>query len=651
VIKAGLIFTPYDATNTEVTFSLAPGGPTGVLSIGNDGKITATDVGNCGVLITSVDNPQVTNIRYVDVYNSSTSIDVKEETIYVDYQTVEPLDVTDLILDNYSFLPEGSTAERYSLESDNAEVAYIDNNGKVLVTGMGESTITVTLEYTDWLNQTKAYAGMAATEYELMTSATFTLVVTQGVSGFTIEVPDPMMIGNEYNIKLIPQPQGATVDLSQLTLTVTSSDKPEDWPYIMVSPANPTVDADGNILVNIFAIGFGQGNINVSYGEKFTCDPKPIDVAAMFGSPEGWMWLSLWGNIPANKMDEAMTAIGNSIEEIRSQELLMALDPQLGYFGDLYESGLQQGVAYKVKGTQETQVADAYPIYGAQILKQSQTVPLYKGWTWLANPYAYSDIYTLAEILPTATEGDRIVSQEDGFAEYNGQSWEGGLPYLQSGLAYLYYNNSEEAGSLTWPAETSLFSIEKLMNSFIPEEEQEEGEISETIIEQPIDAGPKGSRRHAPRQQGFWKYNPRQFRDNMSIIARVDELSDVEDYTIGAFVGDECRGEGKAVNGKMFITVHAQQGEQITFRLRNEQTGELFDLDQTVPMSLKLGSLKSPLRLSSQAVVTGINDATRLNNNEQITNKCFDLQGRQSYKGKGIRLERQADGTVRKVLK
>jgi hypothetical protein len=146
-----------------------------------------------------------------------------------------------------------------------------------------------------------------------------------------------------------------------------------------------------------------------------------------------------------------------------------------------------------------------------------------------------------------------------------------------------------------------------------------------------------------------WSYDHSRFANNMVMVAEMPELPNAEQYTIGAFVGDDCRGEGEFIDGMAFITVHCKNGEQVSFRLHNEATGEYYDIDQTVKSRQRIGSLQQPLLFTSeqiQQVVTGISDvktgATRA--------QCYDLGGRRTVNSK-VSIVRMANGTYRKVVK
>ena len=110
-----------------------------------------------------------------------------------------------------------------------------------------------------------------------------------------------------------------------------------------------------------------------------------------------------------------------------------------------------------------------------------------------------------------------------------------------------------------------------------------------------------------------------------TIVAQIADLENPEDYTIGAFVDDECRGMGKVVkDGKMMISVAGKAGETVSFRLHNEYTGEFVDIDSKVNYAQKLGSLKSPAVFEGG----GLTSISNINIDECDEVTYYDLSGR-----------------------
>jgi hypothetical protein len=148
--------------------------------------------------------------------------------------------------------------------------------------------------------------------------------------------------------------------------------------------------------------------------------------------------------------------------------------------------------------------------------------------------------------------------------------------------------------------------------------------------------------------RSVWHYDHTQFAGNMTMVASLADVENPEDYTIGAFVGNECRGEGSFDRGLAFITVHTDGGEEVTFRLHNELTGEYFDIDQTVTSTMRLGSVKAPVQLTSSNVVTGIATVEC----SAFSAESYDLNGRAvNGHAKGITIHKMQDGTMKKVVR
>ena len=131
---------------------------------------------------------------------------------------------------------------------------------------------------------------------------------------------------------------------------------------------------------------------------------------------------------------------------------------------------------------------------------------------------------------------------------------------------------------------------------------------------------------YASAEERFvWKYDGSKFANTMAIIAKVN-VENCEDYTVGAFVGDECRGEGKFINGLAFISVSGDAGETVTFRLYNRISREFVDLDCELEYTGIAGSVKAPVIMSTIEGTTGIIDINSVDSNS--IEAIYDLSGR-----------------------
>ena len=626
---------PEDATNKSYHF------------VGNnrivvaDGRVTLPTAGLGQVWAVADDGSGVeSNKKAFAAVNQAKDVTFAKD-ITVKY-TGSDVDISEEVKANITFDPANASRVNATVTSSNPDVATVDMtitntttntavNLGVTATAkaVGETTVTMAITYIDYLAELMDAAGG---QHRTTVERTFKIIVSEGLSGFEISstLPNPMVVGQSYTLTLTPQPEDAEFDPNGFEAWINGGGGLEDFAdiehqdngdgtySIIITPNYPSI---GNLVVN-----YTDGTTDLG---SVVGDGIEINVGVPTTLTKGWQWKTLWGAIETSADFAAHLGDGTDnryVDEVRSQSALMANDPVYGYYGELYDQGLQPGVAYKFNATTAVGIADAGIQQNGEILMKEKPQRLQKAWTWIGNPYVLS--HAISAAIPTATDGDRIVSKENGFAEYSGGEWTGTLTTLVPWQSYLYYNNSGAEKSFLWTAETDIPAASR-SNS--------------------------GVRFNAPRKvspQSAWQYDASPFRDNMSIVAVVNEqwAMDNEQWTIGAFVDGECRGEGLCIDGRMFITVHANQGEEISFRLRNELTGEQFDVDQTVRMQLMLGTLKAPYRLTSEGVATGVSNVQCTMNNVQ---ESFDLGGRavNATTTKGLTIRRSSDGKVRKVVK
>ena len=470
----------------------------------------------------------------------------------------------------------------------------------------GESTVTVTLSWADYSN----YDGTDATISQVQgTPKSFTVKIIKALEYFDITVTPSTDDPTRGTITLIPVPADADVDWSTVETPTIEDNDVYGWDNVVtVSGSNGSYTYDATLP--------GQYSVFISGNE-----PMPFEVPAKVSLASGWQWRSNpYGDVEAGESLE--TFFGDNLVEARTYDKLLYNDSEWGYWGSLKDEvsadipwAIAQAQMYKVK-MNAAQEAYLYGGNPGEDVSQS----LAPGWNWIGSPYLYDRL--LSNALSGGDEGMVIVSKADGSAEWNGQAWEGDLKVIRKGQGYLVYTPQE--GYL--PLMTEVFGG-------MPQGDE-------------TPAGARASKR------SFWSYDHTQFASNMTIVGEINEqcIMNNEQWSIGAFVGDECRGEGIIENGRAFITVHTDGGEQVSFRLRNELTGELYDIDQTVRSGAqRLGSLKAPVQLTSQAVVTGVNNVQCTMNNVQ---ESYDLGGRAvKATTKGLTIRRNADGKVVKVVK
>lgn len=329
-------------------------------------------------------------------------------------------------------------------------------------------------------------------------------------------------------------------------------------------------------------------------------------------NPTGWDWIYSPSYINFDDPTWLDDGAGNRVIEIRSQTDLLYNDATLGIFGSLYGLTPDDGM-YKIKADYtDADKAVIIDLSGDCTWERNPYKAIVKGYNWIGYPNEWdmtvADLNTLGNM---AYDGDQIIGK-NSFAEYDAASggWvANGDFYFQAGKGYLYYCTGENGIP-------NGFSFD-----FTPESSSE--------VTPPMGQSVALATQRAAAES-VWQYDAGQFADNMAIVAEIPQLDFPADYTVGAFVGDECRGKGSAVQGgKMMISVAGKAGERVTFRLHNELTGEFIDLNETLTYAQRAGSLKKPVVLTSDGITTNIAENIAP---EAAVEGIFDLSGRRVEK-------------------
>lgn len=414
----------------------------------------------------------------------------------------------------------------------------------------------------------------------------------ESLKGFKVDGYVEMVSTETRDFVLTPDPVDAEVDPSRVEVTIEDASVPEMWKSIV--DIVPTDETMLNYTIKPHSVGRATISVKLDGVEVAT---SYVGIGQRYMQKAGWKWTSLYsGGVSWNSPEYEL---GNVVEEIRSEDALLHNDPEYGYFGDL--NRLEPGECYKIKVKEEEPGLLNLRIYpgGYEDMRPyRQIVPM---WNWLGNPYQYDhDINSVFSTEDANANkfnvGDRIVSKDNGFAEYNGEKWTGTLTTLHAGLGYMYFNAASDTINMELKYEWNMPQGTPVMN--------------------------------APQhKQSVWTYNSAPFADNMTIVADLGNDYSAERFTVGAFVGDECRGEGEMIDGKCFITVHADKGETISFKLHDAVSGEMRTINEQMPFTKMAGSLRAPQRLTVGGIVTGITAADIASSGIAIVNGQITVQG------------------------
>ncbi len=534
-------------------------------------------------------------LYYIDII-SDENPQIKAQVTVVINQIEAPAEITLNIGETYSAALEGKITVLPVLEAESftytvapktaADAEGFDANGGAIKSGT--YTLLVTCD-----QNPKATAEITVT------------VVTPVVITFPARITLSKFKDTELELTLVDG------DLDPELLELRFMAMQDVMPGVSEPITYTAVSGSNNLKWNLRAHLVGYYSFEVLYNgqlmhniEDSEMSDAIVPVEIPFNN-DGWDWIFYPASYNLRTEDGNFKAwlnedANNRIIDLRSQTDLLYNDDTYGLFGSIDMLSSRDGM-YKIKA-KYADAADAMFVEteGDMYWDRYASKPINKGYNWIGYTNEWDitadEFNTINEINPAA-DGDMIIGKT-GFAEFDGTSgkWvaQNGF-YFQAGKGYIYYSTSEEEKDITFDVYPS---------------------VDDATAKQ----------RAARQMPSVWQYNAGAFADNMAMVAEISNLNNPEDYTIGAFVDGECRGEGNFVVGnKMMISVAGKAGEEVSFRLYNHITGEYSEIFETVKYGQKLGSLKKPVALTSPET-TGIRNLELGVSSSDA--QVFDMNGR-----------------------
>ena len=313
---------------------------------------------------------------------------------------------------------------------------------------------------------------------------------------------------------------------------------------------------------------------------QITVETQGNTVSQTITLNEGWNWIS-------HNLNENVDVPGGKAIRIVSQTEERINDPEYGWLGNL--NALKPATGYKVLMAEDGELSLDGTLFDAA----NTAVSLSQGWNWIGYPMRNSAYINDAFLKFNPQSGDIVVSQ-DGFSIYQDGEWTGELSVITPGKGYLYKSGSTKE-ALYNPNATPVASGVNVRNTA-------------------ADAAP-------------WTFNKYQYPNVMPVIATVyadDIATGAEEYLIGTFCGNECRGIGKAVNGLVMISVLGNDNEPITFKAYRKDGSQLYEIMESISFNADvIGSVNQPYHLD--IIVTGLSKVME-GNMENGT--IYDISGR-----------------------
>ena len=471
----------------------------------------------------------------------------------------------------------------------------------------------------------------------------------------------------KHTLTLSPVPDAVVLDPDRLDVGMLDWYNLQGLQSSEVESCTPNYRADGTIkdfTIVVRPLGFGSADLMIEYRDEVA---GTIDYSYNWGLTvnldmplhDGWNWSAFFeepngdftewddeGNpilesISYNSFNDADRFAGGLVDLRTQGGGYLHKDPVYGLFGQ-FDGGFINGAKINFDHSQAsglTYLADSTRIlYGIGYMSKyrggsaDRTPLIHQGWNWIGYPYLYDYSIELlgirtndpdsehAQLYGLPADGDILLAHDGSMLVYDGTAHEwltpdGGDYTFRYGQMYLYYTTRPDEPGVDhrfyWGAGAIRYPIYDLT---------EEASLAPS--------------RH--RERSEWTYDSHRFADKMAIIARLDGLDNLEDYSIGAFVGDECRGEGRAVKDWMFITLSGEAKDHVTFRLLDKRTGLSYPLSESLRFGMLEGTLRAPYRFDARDIAMGIapiDEAPSLTILDDVVSahgliRVYDLQGK-----------------------
>ncbi len=225
-------------------------------------------------------------------------------------------------------------------------------------------------------------------------------------------------------LHLVDRLVGEEVDLlatPSYSFEAAPSDAPNRFVLVLVEGAQPEdyLPSRNRSLLPILPGHTESTNQPAYYEEAYTTQSDNL--------ASGWNWWAPTVQVPVS---EIQSALGDNMQEIQSQE-------------GTPSGNVVPGQMFKIQtGAPCTLAVTGVPFTAA-------TVTVNPGCNWFGYIGEAALITQVFNSFTPAT-GDKIISQDEGFAVFNGTAWEGTLTTLQPGHGYVYYSNASEAKTVVF---------------------------------------------------------------------------------------------------------------------------------------------------------------------------------------------------------
>ncbi len=381
---------------------------------------------------------------------------------------------------------------------------------------------------------------------------------------YTHRVPNEYMCDSIYvlNLRINPIPEPPTITISGKATLTSSAERGNQW----YKDGEPIDGATEQVYV---ATETGSYYVTASNG---TCESNPSEEVYVnlaetgfieYPLEQGWNWFST--NIAETSLQEPNTFFSSVIGSVN---IVRSANGVLNGDGTTLNGNMTAIIpaTYKI----QMRSSDNLSLSGAIHQPEDYEITLSNGWNWI--PYIPAVEMGLDVALSNLTPAeDDVIKSHDQFATYSGGRWIGTLKDMQPNNGYMYYTTKPTA-----------FTFSSSRARIVPN-------------------GPV----YLAESSAPWLFDKALYADNMTVIAELyDGDSKVLDgtFVVGAFCGDECRGIGEYIDGHLFITIHGNPDDKITFKTVENATGSNRNVQESISFGEHpIGTFATPYKLHLDA--------------------------------------------------
>ena len=241
------------------------------------------------------------------------------------------------------------------------------------------------------------------TEYSIEDDGFVTIIIAPMSGGYSIRIN-----GGTNDGKYINGQSGSNTIKFGTTAALNTLEYVSDWVKITSNTSVMRYNTDGNRFRY-----YKSGTYTQQQPVQLYKKTEPQTVTQSISLVQGWNW---WAPTVETTLEALQAALGDTLMQIKSQ----GGTPTELVLGQMYRIQASASCQFTLSGVPATDVE----------------VIITQGRNWFGYPGTESLSLDDLDISPTT--GDKVVSQDGGFAVYNGTAWVGTLTNLQPGKGYVY---------------------------------------------------------------------------------------------------------------------------------------------------------------------------------------------------------------------